>query len=211
MAKLDFKRQDKAYYTGKQGRWDRIKLPDMTYLMVDGAGDPGGPEYARKLAALYPLAYQTKFRRKQAGADFTVLPLQALWWSADLAAFVKDDRAAWRWTAMIRMPDDVMAGEFETIREMALGKLAKKRDAGTDAETMNSVRLEKFAEGDCLQTLHVGSYADEAPVLADLHDRVMPQAGLTFGGKHHEIYLSDPRRVVAEKLKTILRQPVKPV
>lgn len=211
MDKLDFKKRDKPFYTGKQGRWDRLTIPPMTYLMVDGQGDPGGPEYGRAIAALYPLAYGVKFLFKAKGADFTVPPLEAVWFADDPSVFVTDDRGAWRWTVMIRLPDDVAAAEFATVRATALTKLARKKDAATDAETMQSVRLEVLDEGDSLQTLHIGPYADEAPVLAHLHNTVMPDLGLTFGRAHHEVYLSDPRRVAPEKLRTILRQPVRPI
>lgn len=98
---------------------------------------------------------------------------------------------------MIRMPDYVTQADF------AAAKVSKEVEA--------PVELISVEEGLCLQTLHVGPYTDEGPVLVDLHDNVMPAMGLTFGEPHHEIYLSDPRRVAAEKLRTILRQPVKPL
>lgn len=210
MDKRDFKKTDKAFYSGKAGRWDRVVLPEMTFLMIDGQGDPNGPEFVRAVAALYPMAYGVKGMRKRAGADFTVPPLEALWWSVDKTAFVTGDRANWLWTALIRMPDEVTAGMLGAVRETVLKKQAKK-PGGADEPTLLAIRLERLEEGDCLQTLHLGSYTDEAPVLAELHNRVMPEAGLTFAGKHHEIYLSDPRRVAPEKLRTILRQPVRPL
>jgi hypothetical protein len=147
--------------------------------------------------------------RKRSGADFAVPPLETLWWSVDKSAFVAGDRGNWLWTAMIRVPDAVTSEMVEAARAEVLKKQAKK-PGGVDEPTLRAVRLERFTEGDCLQTLHVGSYLDEAPVLADLHGRVMPDAGLTFAGKHHEIYLSDPRRVEAARLRTLLRQPVRP-
>lgn len=211
MDKLDFKKRDKSFYTGKQGRWDRLTIPPMTYLMIDGQGDPGGAAYGRAIAALYPLAYGVKFLFKAKEADFTVPPLESVWSADDPSAFVTNNRSAWQWTAMIRLPDPVENREFEDVRATALTKLARKKDTPTDAETMQSVRLEVLNEGDCLQTLHIGPYSDEAPVLAHLHNTVMPDLGLTFGKAHHEIYLSDPRRVAPEKLKTILRQPVRPI
>lgn len=204
--KLDFKKADKPYYSGKVGRWDRIVIPRLQFLSITGQGDPGGPTYARALGALYPLAYGIKFAQKAVGADFVVPPQQSLWWADDPGSFVRLERDKWRWTAMIRMPEVVSVADLDAAREKAAAKLAKK---GEDASALAEVSLEALEEGDCLQTLHVGPYSDEAPVLADLHDRVMPEAGLTFGGKHHEIYLGDPRRVAPEKLRTILRQPVK--
>ena len=200
MDKLDFKKRDRAFYTGKPGRWDRIALPEMTFLAIDGAGDPNGPGYAEALGALYPLAYAIKFAEKAAGRDFAVPPLEALWWADDPAAFVANDRAAWRWRALLRIPGTLDPGALDVARATAR---AKGRDG-----LLERVALIRLAEGDCLQTLHLGPYADEAPVLAHLHDAVMPAAGLTFNGPHHEIYLSDPRRTAPEKLRTILRQPV---
>lgn len=208
MEKLDFKKRDKPYYSGKQGRWDRLTVPPMTYLMIDGQGDPGGPDYVRAISALYPLAYGIKGVLKARNADFVVPPLEAVWSADDPSAFITDDRAAWRWTAMIRLPDAVDGVVFETVRATALDKLVRKSNAPTDAETMLSVRLDILDESDSLQTLHVGPYSEEAPVLAHLHDTLMPELGLTFGSAHHEIYLSDPRRMAPEKLRTILRQPV---
>ncbi|MDQ2089766.1 GyrI-like domain-containing protein [Marimonas arenosa] len=209
MTKLDFKKTDKPLYTAPREGWARVQLPGMTFLMIDGQGDPNGPEYAAALKALYPMAYGVKFAEKDAGRDFAVPPLEALWWADDMTAFVSADRAHWRWTAMLRVPDAVTSDLVKTVRETVATKQAKKTD-GADPDLLRVIRLERFAEGDCLQRLHLGPYTDEAPVLADLHDKVMPGLGLTFGGKHHEIYLSDPRRVAPEKLRTILRQPVKP-
>ncbi|MBV1896084.1 MAG: GyrI-like domain-containing protein [Rhodobacteraceae bacterium] len=211
MEKLDYKKRDKVFYSGKQGRWDRLTIPSMTYLMIDGQGDPDAPGYARAISALYPLAYGVKGVFKAKGADFVVPPLEAVWSADDPSAFVTGDRAAWKWTAMIRVPDAADENAFEMVRATALGKLARKADAPTDAETMLSVRLDVLNEGDSLQTLHVGPYSDEGPVLAHLHDTVMPDLGLTFASAHHEIYLGDPRRVAPERLRTILRQPVQPI
>lgn len=195
MDKLDFKKSDRAFYTGNPGRWDRLTLPEMTYLAVEGDGAPESPAYAAALAALYPLAYAIKFASKAAGRDFVVPPQSTQWWADDMTAFTEGRRDAWCWRAMIRIPDWVDTDALTA---------AKAQKGGA------AVTLISLTEGDCLQTLHIGSYADEAPVLANLHERVMPDAGVTFAGKHHEVYLSDPRRVPPEKLKTILRQPVAP-
>jgi len=206
--KLDFKRADKALYTGKPGQWQRVMVPEMTFLAIDGIGAPDGADYGRAIGALYPLAYGLKFRAKAAGQDFVVPPLEAIWWADDMAAFVAGRRDEWRWRAMLRVLPLFGGADLDAVRLAALAKLAKKNDPVTDADSLARVALIRFGEGDCLQCLHIGPYADEAPVLADLHHTVMPGLGLTFNGHHHEIYLGDPRRVAAEKLKTILRQPV---
>ncbi|MFT7595144.1 MAG: hypothetical protein ACI8R4_002470 [Paracoccaceae bacterium] len=108
---------------------------------------------------------------------------------------------------MIRLPDSIDAAMVDTDRDTALSKLARKKDASTDAATLSATYLGHLNEGDCLQTLHIGPYTDEAATLANLHSYVMPDLGLTFASAHHEIYLGDPRRAAPEKLHTILRQP----
>lgn len=209
-AKLDFKRTNKTFYSGKQGRWDLITLPSLLFLSIEGEGAPEGPIYAAALSALYPLAYGLKFAAKAAGRDFVVPPLEALWWSEKLDAYTEGRRDEWQWRALLRMPDFITQNMFKDTLETTTTKLTKKLGAA-ERPPLEKVTLVKLKEGASLQTLHIGSYADEAPVLAELHDKIMPEQGLTFAGPHHEIYLSDPRRTAPEKLKTILRQPVKPV
>ncbi len=203
MTRLDFKKTDKALYAAKADGWQRLEVPEMCFLAVEGEGDPNGPGYAAALGALYPLAYGVKFAGKAAGRDFAVPPLEALWWADDPGAFGRGDRAEWRWKAMLRVP--------ESVTEATLAEAREKKAKSVDMALLETVLLERFAEGDCLQRLHLGPYTDEAPVLAELHGQVMPDLGLTFNGPHHEIYPSDPRRVAPEKLKTILRQPVRPL
>ncbi|MCF6234032.1 MAG: GyrI-like domain-containing protein [Rhodobacteraceae bacterium] len=210
MDNLDFKKRDKPLYSGKPGRWDRLEVPPITYVASSGQGDPDQPAFSRSVAALYPLAYGIRALCKAQGAVFTVPPLAALWRADDPKAFATGDRMAWQWTVLLRLPDTIDQQMLETVRATALKKLARKKDVGTDSDTMNAVSLINLDEGDCLQTLHLGPYADEAPVLADLHNRVMPELGVTFNGAHHEISLGDPRRAAPEKLRTILRQPVRP-
>lgn len=193
MDKLDFKKTDRAFYTGKPGRWDRVCLPEMTYLAIRGQGAPEGAAYGAALAQLYPAAYAIKFAAKADGRDFVVPPQSTQWWADDPAAFVSGQRDAWIWQAMLRVPDWVTDADL---------------DAAKAVKPCADVAIVHLTEGDCLQTLHIGPYSAEAPVLAELHDRVMPELGLGFGLPHHEVYLSDPRRVAPQKLRTILRQPV---
>lgn len=209
MDKLDFKKLNKPFYSGKQHKWVRVHIPQMSFLTLNGIGAPGGAEYIKSIAALYPIAYGLKFLHKSKGNDFVVPPLEATWWADDINAFVKDDRDNWQWQLRIRLIDEISSTELEEIGAVAIMKNAKKKGAPTDEAHLSAVKLEKIAEGDCLQCLHIGPFADEAPVLRALHHELMPQMGLTFNGNHHEIYLSDPRKVKPEKLKTILRQPVK--
>lgn len=127
-------------------------------------------------------------------------PLEGLWWARDIDSFVRRDKVAWSWTMMISAPDWITGAMFDA----ALAKASAKLGAAPE-----SLRLENYHEGLSAQTIHVGSYDDEGPVLKRLHEEFLPQNGLVETGHHHEIYLSDPRRVAPEKLRTILRQPVR--
>jgi len=209
MIKTDFKKLDKALYTGKVGRFDVIEVPQQLFLKIDGAGDPNtAPAYGRAVAALYGLSYGLKFHGKPQGVDHVVGPLEGLWWADDMSSYTSRDKDKWQWTMMIRQPEWVTAADFAEVLESMVSKTAKKRDAATDETILRQVRLEGFCEGLVVQVLHVGSYDQEGPVLADMHERFIPESGLVMRGLHHEIYLGDPRKLAPEKLKTILRQPV---
>jgi hypothetical protein len=188
-------------YRAARGRFDVLVVPPATYLMVDGAGDPNtAPAYAEALASLYPVAYALKFlSKRELDRDYTVMPLEGLWWADDAASFTTQrDKSRWKWTLMILVPEWLTADHLAQARGAAEAK-------GVDT---TSLRWESLDEGTCVQTLHVGTYDDEAAVLAEMHDRVIPERGLRMTGIHHEIYLSDARRTAPERLRTILRQPV---
>ncbi|QCB92667.1 GyrI-like domain-containing protein [Cellulomonas shaoxiangyii] len=200
--KVDLKKQIPTY-TARRGRFDVVEVPPLGYLMVDGHGDPNtAPGYRDAVASLYPLAYRLKFLlRDEIGLDHVVMPLEALWWADDMAAFTTArDKARWDWTLMIAVPDVVTGAHLAAARAAAA--------RGTHGPLLDAVRLERLDEGLCVQTLHVGPYDAEGPVLAELHERVVPGHGLRLRGRHHEIYLGDARRTAPEKLRTILRQPV---
>jgi hypothetical protein len=200
---IDLKKTLDAYQA-KRGVFRVVEVPVMRYLMIDGAGDPNSaPEYAHAVTALFSLAYTLKFAsRKQLGIDTVVMPLEGQWHAPDMESFTsRRDKSAWQWTLLIMVPEHVTEEMFAA----AVDAVARKKDA---SPSVSSVRLETLEEGLCVQTMHVGSYDDEAPVLADLHDRFIPEQGLVMRGLHHEIYLSDVRRVEPAKLRTILRQPV---
>ncbi|WP_417627737.1 GyrI-like domain-containing protein [Pararhodobacter aggregans] len=187
--------------TGKPGRIDRVTVPPMVFFAIEGQGAPGGAEHQPAVEALYGLAYGARFAGKAQGHDEKVGPLEGQWWSEDYAVFQPGgDRKAWRWRMMIRSPGWLDQAGFEDLRRAAIAK----KGAGVFAR----VTLWPFDEGLCLQALHLGSYADEGPLIARIHDQAAAE-GLALTGQHHEIYLSDPRRVAPEKLKTILRQPVR--
>ena len=199
--KVDLKKELPTY-AAKRGVVDLVEIPPLQYLAIDGHADPNtASAYADALATLYPVTYALKFlSKRELGRDYVVPPLEALWWADDMAAFTAArDKTRWSWTVLSLVPDWLDGTHVEAARAAARSK---------GCPMLGALRLEPIEEGLCVQTLHVGSYDDEAPTLARLHDEVMPALGVTFNGPHHEIYLSDPRRTAPEKLRTILRQPV---
>ena len=204
MTKADLKKTIAAY-TAPRGSFEIIDVPPMQYLMIDGHGDPNTSEdYAAAVAAVFGVAYKLKFLSKvELGLDYVVMPLEGLWWSDDMATFTSErDKSRWCWTMMSLIPDWIEGGHVDAAREAALAK------GGSPA--IDRLRHEVLTEGECVQTLHVGSYDDEAAVLEEMHHRFIPESGLRMRGRHHEVYLADPRRTAPERLRTILRQPVEP-
>jgi hypothetical protein len=200
--KIDFKKALDTYQA-QRGRFRTVDVPDMQYLMIDGHGDPNtSTAFTEAVEALYPVAYRMKFASKRdLERDYVVPPLEGLWWAEDMDSFTAArDKSRWDWTLMLMVPDWIDQAMFTTAVAQTE---AKNRPARLD-----DVRLATLSEGRCVQTLHVGSFDDEAGVLAQLHNEVIPGQGLRMVGKHHEIYLSDFRRVAPEKRRTILRQPV---
>lgn len=199
--KVDLKRELPCY-RAKRDTPEIVDVPDLQYLMIDGEGDPNTPVYEDAVAALYPLAYALKFASKtQLQRDYVVMPLEGLWWADDMTTFTTGrDKTQWHWTLMIMTPEWISNDLVGVARE----KLAAKEPPAR----LGDVRLATLSEGRCVQALHVGAYDDEAELLRRIHEEFIPAHGLTMVGKHHEIYLSDPRRVAPSALRTILRQPV---
>ncbi len=192
--------------TGKPGRIDRVDIPAMAFLSIEGQGAPGGDAHATAVSALYTLAYGARFAGKAQGHDEKVSVLEGLWWADDMAAFTAGDRAQWRWRMMIRAPGWLDPAALDGLRAAAVAKKAKQAAL---VAALGHVTLDRFTEGLCLQALHIGPYADEGPLIARMHAEAAVQ-GLALTGHHHEIYLADPSRTAPEKLKTLLRQPVRP-
>lgn len=200
MTKIDLKKEHRTLYKATLDA-NIVDVPEIAYLMVDGAGDPNtAQEYQDAVSALYSVAYKTKFTVKAAtGTDYAVMPLEGLWWTDGMADFSTDDKSNWKWTMLIATPDHVTSDHV--AEGIAYATTKKKLNAAA------SVRLERWTEGRAAQLLHIGPYADEAPNIEKLH-AFIAESGLSRRAKHHEIYLSDPSRVAPEKMKTIIRQPV---
>lgn len=204
--KLDLKKTLKHLYNPPAKDFTLIDVPPMNFLMIDGKGDPNtAPAYKTAVEALYSVAYTVKFAIKKAqGVDFAVMPLEGLWWADDYAAYspATTDRDAWLWTMMIMQPDVVAA---DAVRDAIDQVVTKKQIAAA-----KSVRFESYHEGLSAQIMHIGPYSAEGSTLARMHHEYIPAQGYRMVGKHHEIYLSDPNRTAPEKMKTVLRQPIKP-
>lgn len=203
MTKIDMKKELGHLYKAPR-KPEMVEVPPLKYIMVDGTGDPTDNEwFGEATGALYAVSYTLKFKLKKGtpAMDYVVMPLQGLWWAEDMEVFVMDARKDWKWTLMILQPEEVTQGMFED----ACREVLKKKGL----EAVDQLRLETYREGSAAQVMHIGPYAEEAPTIATLHQFIQDEGRLPEG-RHHEIYLGDPRRTAPERLKTIIRQPVGP-
>jgi hypothetical protein len=203
MEKLDLKKNWKHLYQPSATAIAAVDVPPLTYLMVDGEGDPNtSPAFTHAIEALYSLSYTLKFSFKKSSqpVDYGVMPLEGLWWADDPGAFHRQDKSTWKWTAMILQPDFISSNQVEA----AIHEVRRKKNPAA----LERVRLETLHEGAAAQILYTGPFSDEGPTIQRVHEFIHA-AGKELRGKHHEIYLSDPRRTAAEKLRTIIRQPMR--
>jgi hypothetical protein len=201
--KVDYKKQLKHLYQPSAKEFVVVEVPPMQFLMIDGHGDPNtAQEYQDALEALYAVAYALKFAsKKMLEMDYVVPPLEGLWWAEDMDVFTaSSDKSAWDWTMMIMQPEWVTQEMFEE----AVAQVEKKKNP----PALPGLRLETYDEGLAVQIMHIGSYDAEGPTIARMH-AFIEENGYEPAGKHHEIYLSDPRRTAPEKMKTVLRQPIR--
>jgi hypothetical protein len=200
--KIDLTKDLKPLYSPRKGMFVVVDVPKLDFLMIDGEGDPNtASSYSEAVEALYSVAYTAKFLLKLGAAkvDFRVMPLEGLWWSDDMEAFTAAGRRdRWKWTMMMAVPKAVTA----SVLKEASGKAAAKKPL----PGLSRIKLKSFTEGRAAQTMYLGAYRDEGPTIAAMHQFIV-DSGHKLSGKHHEIYLSDPRRTAPAKLKTILRQP----
>ncbi len=201
MTKIDLKKNFQQLYTASPDHIAIVDVPPLHFLMAEGQGDPNtSPAFQQATETLFRLSFTLKFMlKKEQGLDYTVMPLEGLWGADDVTACATTRKDEWKWTLMIQQPGFVTKENVAAARKLAQNK--------KNAPPLYDTTFGRFAEGQSAQILHVGPYADEAPTLARLHTFIK-QKGYHFGGQHHEIYLSDPRRTAPEKLKTILRQPI---
>lgn len=207
MEKLDYKKEYKDLYMPKK-KPVLIEVPEMTFFMVDGKGEPGGDNYQQAMELLYAFSFTIKMskmgnNRPEGYFEYVVPPLEGLWWTKESMFDLNTPREEWLWTSMIRQPEFVTEDVFQWAKNEI-----KVKKPGLD---ISRIRMETFTEGKCVQAMHVGTYAQEASTMEKM-TLFMKENGLTSevgnGRKHHEIYLSDPRRTAPERLKTVLRTPV---
>jgi hypothetical protein len=203
---INYKKTEKELYQPKTSP-SVIYVPEMRFIAVDGKGDPNtSDEYAAAVELLYRLSYAIKMSNK-AVLEYVVPPLEGFWEVVDDfkgGGAAITDKSKFVWTMLIRQPDFVTAEVFENAK----ATLAKKKPG----VYVSKARLETITEGLCVQVMHIGSYDDEPATVAVL-DRFAADNGYSIDmdgdRRHHEIYLSDPRKVESEKLKTILRHPIR--
>jgi hypothetical protein len=203
MSKVDFRKEFKDLYNPSAKQVSIVKVPDMNYLMIDGSGDPNkSKDYMDAIEALYAVSYTLKFmvKKGKTAVDYAVMPLEGLWWMEGDVQFSQEDRSKWRWTAMIMQPEYVT----ETLFNEAVEVTRKKKNP----VALSKMRFELYRENTAAQIMHIGPYADETPTVDKLQIFIQ-EKGYKINGKHHEIYLGDPRKTAPEKLKTIIRYSIK--
>jgi len=201
VGKIDLKKNFKERYTASPEEIAIVEVPLLHFLTAEGKGDPNtAPAFQHATETLFRLSYTIKFMlKKERGLDYTVMPLEGLWSADDLTSFAQERKDEWQWTLMIQQPGFVTREDVAAARDLAQDK--------QNASPLYDTTFGRFTEGLSAQLLHMGPYGAEAPTIARLHTFIK-EKGYHFAGKHHEIYLSDPRRRAPEKLKTILRQPI---
>jgi hypothetical protein len=200
--KVDLKKELKHLYNPSAKKIGVVDVPEMNFLMIDGEGDPNtSEEYREALEALYAVSYALKFMLKkgEAAIDYPVMALEGLWWAEDMTRFGTGDKDAWKWTMMIMQPEFVTG----KMVEEAKGEVERKKGP---LPALTKMRFEAFHEGSAAQIMYVGPYSGEGPTIRRLHEFIA-EGDHERRGKHHEIYLSDPRRTAPERLKTVIRQP----
>ncbi len=202
MRKIDLKKEFAGLYKASAKKMEIVTVPKQNYLMVDGVGDPNNSkQFQEAIEALYSLSYTIKFmfKKGEQQIDYSVMPLEGLWWTDDMENFSMEDKSKWKWTLMIMQPD--------FVKKAIVAEAKKLVTARKHVEALDQVRFEAMNEGLCAQVLYVGSYSAEPPTIVKLHTFIKDN-GYKLRGKHREIYLNDMRRTAPEKLKTIIRQPI---
>jgi hypothetical protein len=191
----------KYLYNPSKAGFHIVEVPSMNFLMLDGTGDPNtSKRYQEVIESLYSLSYALKFAGKSQGVDHTVPPLEGLWWMENMDEFTMANKNRWEWTMMIMQPDWVNRDWVEKLKN----EVYKKKKL----PLLMDIRFETYHEGTSVQIVYTGAYDQETSTIAKMHEYIH-RNGYQTNGKHHEIYISDVRKTAAEKLQTVLRQPIR--
>jgi hypothetical protein len=205
MITINLRKQFKHLYQPSAKKFSIVDVPPLNFLIIDGAGNPNtSQDYRDALEALYGLSYTLKFGVKlgkysKKKYDYPVMALEGLWWTDDMREFSVARKDDWKWTMMMMQPDIITPDQVELAR----ADLIEKKHPTAASQ----IRFETYHEGLSAQIMYIGPFADEGPTIQRLHDFIV-ESGQQLRGKHHEIYISDPRRTTPEKLKTVIRQPM---
>ena len=203
MDKIDYKKEYKNLYNPPSKEVVIVDVPAFDFLMVDGVGDPATSQaYKDAVEAVFKVGYTLKFmvKKGKSPVDYAVPPLEGLWWADDLNSFAEGKRDIWKWTSMLMQPKFVTQQMYQD----AVAQVKKKKNL----PALPNLRFECFHEGLSAQIMHLGPFSTESATIQKIHNFIK-ENGYETNGKHHEIYLSDPRKSAPEKMKTVLRQPMK--
>ncbi len=203
MEKIDYKKVYKELYSQSSTKISILDIPEFNYLAIEGKGDPNiSTDYQQAVEALYSLSYTMKFmvKKSELNTDYSVMPLEGLWWTDNMKDFSVHNKDIWKWKMMIMQPEIITKGHVDKT----IDEVTKKKSL----PALSKVRFITYKEGTVAQILHIGPYSEEGPTIEKLHQFIFDN-GYELTGLHHEIYLSDPRKAAPEKLKTIIRQPIR--
>jgi hypothetical protein len=206
MKKLDLRKELKYLYAPSAHEVETVNVPNFSFAMIDGEIRPNetpatSQDYQNAISALYGASFTIKFMsklRKRNPIDYPVMALEGLWWT-ESGEFDFKKKEPWRWTMMIMQPPHITRDMFQD----ALEQVGKKKEN----PSLLKIRLESFHEGLSMQIMHIGPYSEEPSTIAKMHEFAR-ENGYDLNGKHHEIYLGDPRRAKPERLRTVLRHPI---
>ncbi len=203
MNKTEFNQRLKELYLPPTGEFTILEVPEISYMMIDGTGNPEHESFNNAVKWLYSVVHYIRpLVKKVLGKNMVEPPLECLFWADDAEDFTSGNKDKWRWRVMIvYVPDIISTQDFDD------SVLKVKEKLGHMPETF---RVRNIKEGNCVQTMHLGDYEKIQSVCHELYHEFLPEHGLQPNGPYHEIYLNDPTRVAKEKRKVVIRQPVKP-
>lgn len=197
----EFYARMKEMYQPTNKHFSAIEMPEMTYMAIDGEGDPDCEAFSHAVKWLYSLVFFMRpVVKKKIGKNFVEPPLECMFWADDIEDFVSGNKAKWRWRAMIVIIPELSPNDLFLE---CIDKTSEKLGAAPE-----SLRIEQIDEGKCVQIMHIGEYSNIQKLCGKLYNEYLPENNLKPTGFYHEIYLNDPNRVSPNNRKVVIRQPV---